>query len=277
MNIKKAMEEMSEEIAKLTGVSAITMSGSRANGPNHLSTDMDIAIYYDKTKGFNVEDVNNLVSSLDDNQSAECTSLNEWGALMNGGASLTIHGVCIAIIFRDIHKVVDGITANLQGEKNKDRNARPPYVYLDVLYLGELAICEILYDPYQYIYQLKQKITHYPEQLHQALIEYYTFEASYSFMIISHRIDTDDDCFVASHVLRTIRCMNQLLFTINRACCIHKYNAVQSIDVYSTRPDNYGEKVNDILQSLVTTRKSRAKGMQALHDLLSSTEELAAV
>ena len=92
--------EAAEALFGLNGAIAVTLTGSRALGDARPDSDWDLAIYYR--------------SSADAIDPAEVRSLGysgyvsepgEWGPVMNGGAWLTVGGLAIDVIYRDLDLV----------------------------------------------------------------------------------------------------------------------------------------------------------------------------
>lgn len=66
MVAQNIINEISNELKDVPGIVGVVLGGSRARGTNHATSDIDIGIYYDESKGFNVNEVGKIATKLDD-------------------------------------------------------------------------------------------------------------------------------------------------------------------------------------------------------------------
>jgi len=89
--VDNIIQNIKEELEGLPGVVRIVLGGSRASGTHSPDSDIDIGIYYDKSKGFNTNDIEKAAFTLNDDKKEHLiTSLGEWGEWINGGGWLVI-------------------------------------------------------------------------------------------------------------------------------------------------------------------------------------------
>jgi predicted nucleotidyltransferase len=93
-HLPPAIEECVELLARMPGVIAVVLGGSRATGTERPDSDWDLGVYY---RG-----------ALDTSRLAARTTVyppGAWGRLMNGGAWLTCDGAKVDVLLRDLDVV----------------------------------------------------------------------------------------------------------------------------------------------------------------------------
>ncbi|WP_079710085.1 nucleotidyltransferase domain-containing protein [Paraliobacillus ryukyuensis] len=275
MNVQNILNKVSEELAEVTGIVGVVLGGSRARGTNHATSDIDIGIYYDDSAGFDVNEVSRIATKMDDEHRENLvTSIGEWGAWINGGGWIIVQGYHVDLIFRDVNRVEQVIDECLLGTVSTHYHTGHPHAYLNVMYMGELSICKILYDKSNRITKLKSKTIGYPKPLKDAIIGYFMFEASFSLMFAKDNVDKDDISYVTGHCYRTISCLNQVLFAMNEEYCINEKKAVRMIDGFDTKPQDYKKRIDKIITLLSPSVDSTRRGLEILEELISETEVL---
>jgi len=162
----------------------------------------------------------------------------------------------------------------LLGNVSTHYHTGHPHAFLNVMYMGEISICKIITDPMKKLAELKAKTKPYPKALKDAIIGYFSFEASFSLMFSQDNIDKDDVSYVAGHCFRTISCLNQVLFALNEEYHINEKKAVRMIDDFSIKPQDYRKRI-DKINTLISTDTERTKeAVNILQELVSETEEI---
>ncbi|WP_071392760.1 nucleotidyltransferase domain-containing protein [Bacillus tuaregi] len=274
MAVENILNEIIKELNGVPGIVGVVLGGSRARGTNHPDSDIDIGIYYDESAGFNVNDVSKAATKLDDEHRENVvTSLGEWGAWINGGGWIIVQGYHVDLIFRDINRVERVIDESLLGNVSAHYHTGHPHAYLNVMYMGEVAICKILDDKTNRIAELKAKTMPYPKPLKDAIIGYFMFEASFSLMFAKDNIDKDDISYVTGHCYRSISCLNQVLFAMNEEYCINEKKAVRMIDGFDTKPQDYKKRIDKIFTLLSLSIDRTRQGLEILEELISETRD----
>ncbi|ALX49693.1 nucleotidyltransferase domain-containing protein [Lentibacillus amyloliquefaciens] len=275
MTVDDTIQDVKEELDGLPGVVGIVLGGSRARGTHSTDSDIDIGIYYDESKGFNTNDVEKSASNLNDVKKDHLiTSLGEWGEWINGGGWLVVHGYHVDLIFRDIKRVSKVIDDCLSGAISIHYQTGHPHGYLNAMYMGELAVCNILSDPEGKLSELKKKTEPYPEKFKEAMIQYFSFEASFSLMFMEANANKDDISYVMGHCFRSISCLNQVLFAKNDVYCINEKKAVAMIQDFPIKPMNYKKRVDDIVSLLSADTANTRNAVKELQELITETEAL---
>jgi len=276
MTVQKLIEQISRELQGVSGVAGVVLGGSRARGTHHETSDVDIGIYYDESAGFDLEGISKIAAKWDDEHRENLIfAPGQWGPWVNGGGWLVVQGYHVDFIFRDIHRVAGVIDECLHGKVTSHYQAGHPHAYLNVMYMGEIAVCQILSDPTGRIAALKAKTSPYPEAVKDAITGYFRFEASFSLLLAEKTVDKDDISYVAGHIFRSISSMNQVLFALNETYCIHEKKAVRMIEGFRVKPRHYKQRIDTIIALLGTDQKSSAIAVEMLRELVAETEELA--
>ncbi|GGD52123.1 nucleotidyltransferase domain-containing protein [Paenibacillus nasutitermitis] len=275
MTVQQVINQISNELSGVKGIVGVVLGGSRARGTNHATSDIDIGIYYDETAGFDGSEVSKIATKLDDEHRENIiTSLGEWGPWVNGGGWLIVQGYHVDFLFRDVKRVSQVMDDCLMGKVSPHYQTGHPHAYINVMYSGEISICEILFDPTNQIAQLKAKTMPYPKPLKDAMIGYFMFESSFSLMFAEKNVDKDDISYVAGHVFRSISCLNHVIFTLNGEYCINEKKAVRMIEGFNAKPNDYKKKIDQII-TLISSNQDRTKeGIGVLQELISETERL---
>lgn len=88
------MEQLVGQLARIPGVVAVTLGGSRATGSHAEGSDWDLGLYY---RGpLDVAAIRSL------GYPGTVVEPGEWGRLVNGGAWLTVDGARVDVLYRDI-------------------------------------------------------------------------------------------------------------------------------------------------------------------------------
>ncbi|WP_277679605.1 nucleotidyltransferase domain-containing protein [Gracilibacillus dipsosauri] len=275
MIVQNIMNEISKELKDVPGIVGVVLGGSRARGTNHETSDIDIGIYYDTSAGVDVVEVGKKATKLDDDHRENIiTSLGEWGDWINGGGWIVVQGYHVDLIFRDIKRVSQVIDDCLEGKVSTHYHTGHPHAYLNVMYMGEISICKILFERTNQISNLKAKTKPYPKALKDALIGYFMFEASFSLMFAKDTVDKDDISYVMGQCFRTISCLNQVLFALNEEYCINEKKAVRMIDNFSIKPKSYKQSIDKIVPLISSDPDRTREGIEMLQQLISETEML---
>jgi len=123
-------------LAELPGVAAVVLGGSRADGTERPGSDWDLGLYY--RAGFDPAAVGRL------GHPGHVSALGEWGPIVDGGAWLTVAGVAVDVLFRDLDRVGRWVADAREGRfeilsQNGYLAGAPTY-----LPVGELALCRPL-------------------------------------------------------------------------------------------------------------------------------------
>jgi hypothetical protein len=138
--LPKAVAELAEDLSGLPGMVAVVLGGSRASGVSGPDSDWDLGVYYRKSmRVLDPGDVRRL------GHVGHVSELGEWGPIVNGGAWLTVAGVRVDVLFRELDVIEGWLEESTEGRfevltQNGYIVGAPTY-----LPVGELALCDVLY------------------------------------------------------------------------------------------------------------------------------------
>ncbi|MEW9032999.1 MAG: nucleotidyltransferase domain-containing protein [Planifilum fimeticola] len=263
--VQKILDDVTRKLEGLPGVVGVVLGGSRAKGTHRPDSDIDIGIYYDESKGFEVRSVGEIATELDDEHRTDLiTSLGAWGPWVNGGGWLVIGGYHVDFLFRDVRRVAQVIDDCAKGIVTADYQTGHPHAYLNLMYMGEVDLCRVLADPERRIAELKAKTRPYPKALQEAVIGRFLFEASFSLMFAEANRSNDDLAYVSGCCFRAVACLNHVLFANNEEYCINEKKA-----------EHYKERVDQVFTKLSSKDgRGTEEAVATLRQLISETEEL---
>lgn len=130
------MEHLAPILARIPGVVAVALGGSRAAGRAQAGSDWDFGLYYRGTID------TDAIRAL--GYSGTVVEPGDWGRLVNGGAWLTVDGVRVDLLYRDIDAVERWWAEAREGRYVRDHvegylAGMPSYVLV-----GELSLNRVL-------------------------------------------------------------------------------------------------------------------------------------
>lgn len=250
-SIDHVVHRITQILRTIPSIDAIVLGGSHARGSATPMSDIDIGIYYGAHTPLDLDAINASAQHLDDTHRHHLvTAPGGWGPWVNAGGWLIIDGCHVDFILRDTHRVQQVIADCENGRISAHYQPGHPHAYINAMYMGELAICRILWDANGAIQALKDRAMQYPIALRSALLDYFGFEAEFSMTLAEKYASTDDTYYVAAHIIRVISALNQVLCAYNAQYCINEKRAVAMIDTFASHPPHYQHQVNDILTAV---------------------------
>jgi len=214
-------------LAKVPGVAAIVLGGSRARGTATENSDYDLGLYYSTAvpldTGRLLEAVRRFV---DDPNAAEVTDVGEWGPRIVGGGWLSVGGQKVDLLYRNVEAVAEGIEACGAGRITMDYQPGHPHGFCSAIWTGEVALCDPLHDPSRTIAGLKAKTSPYPEPLREALLKRFQWDVEFSIEIAELAASRNEQTYIAGCAFRALACIGQILFAINRRYLINEKAAL---------------------------------------------------
>jgi hypothetical protein len=264
--IKEILDKVVCELTDVPGIQAIVLGGSRARGTHSHESDIDIGIYYDEDS-LDLVALNKAAKLMDDeHRDGLVVSPGEWGKWVNGGGWLVIDGYHVDLILRDAKRVENVISECQEGNVSAHYQTGHPHAYMNVMYMGELAVCKVLWDKQGNISALKRIVEKYPPKLKQAIIGFFGLEAEFSLMFAEKYVGKDDAYYVTAHIVRSVSALNQVLFAVNEEFCLNEKKAVGMIDNFTIHPPGYKDKVNSIFAAAGTDEANACVRLRQLID-----------
>lgn len=130
------MERIAERLARVPGVVAVGLGGSRASGRARPDSDWDFGLYY---RGSIDTDA---VRAL--GYPGTVVEPGDWGRLVNGGAWLTVDGVRVDLLYRNLDEVEHWWAEAREGRYVRDHVEGYVAGMASYVLVGELALNRVL-------------------------------------------------------------------------------------------------------------------------------------
>lgn len=262
--MEELIKKIVESVSLCPGICGVVLGGSRATDSHSNTSDIDIGIYYEKDS-LDLKRLNEIAKRLDDKhrESLVCEE-GGWGHWVNCGGWLEVEGYAVDLILRDLKRVEDVIKKTNRGEFSNHYQTGHPHAYIDVMYRGELASCQLLYGN-EKLKALKAEAEQYPQLLKETMLQFFMFEANFSCMLSEKYGLNQDIYYLSGHIFRAVSCLNQVLFALNEKYCLNEKKAVLRIDGFKFKPKNYQKRVTEIFKNY---------DLELLKKLMIEVEEL---
>jgi predicted nucleotidyltransferase len=276
MDVELLIRKIVDEVKGVEGVSAIVLGGSRARGTNTPSSDIDLGIYYHPSHPLNLNELSGVATSLDDAHRAELmTQIGGWGPWINGGGWLIIQSRPVDFLYRNLEKVSTIIDDCLHEKVEIFYQPGHPLGFVSSIYLAEVAICQPLWDPEGTILELKKKADPYPDTLQKALIQRFAWEINFSLGVARKSIERSDVAYAAGCCFRSVMCMLQVLFAVNKQYWLNEKGAVALAATFAVKPPRLQTRIDESFQLLDANPQSIRKAIASLDELSRDIDLLA--
>ncbi len=275
MSVESLIQAIVGEIKTISGVKAIVLGGSRARGTHHSFSDIDLGIYYDSCSPLNLTELAKVATKLDDEHRTDLiTAIGGWGPWINGGGWLQIGSFPVDFLYRDLDKVSDVIDSCLDGIVEIFYQPGHPNGFVSSIYLGEIAVCQPLWDPEGRIAELKSRVSPYPTALQKAVIQKFAWEIDFSIGIAQKSIAKADTTYAAGCCFRSVMCMLQVLFALNKVHWLNEKGAVAIANNFEMKPADFQSRVGDVFSTLSATPESISLSVDILKELNADIDVL---
>lgn len=275
MDVQSIISKIIDCLKQIDGVQALVLGGSRARGTENPNSDIDIGIYYNLNNGLDISQLDRIASTLDDDNRVNLiTEIGGWGPWINGGGWLKVHQQPVDFIYRDLNIVSKVIDKCLKGDITIDYQPGHPHGFINSIYLAEIALCRILWDPTGLVGEMKSRTSPYSHVLQKAVIQKFLWEANFSLENGKKGIYKNDLSYFAGCCFRSVSCLNQVLFALNETYWMNEKGAAAIVDTFSMHPSNYSHRINKILTLVTEEQAALEKALSLLHDLIHETDNL---
>ena len=240
---------MARRLATIDGVVAVVLGGSRARGDADAQSDVDLAIYYDPARRPDPGELRSLAREVDDCHPDDVvTDFGGWGPWINGGAWLTVGGVRVDWLYRDLARVAEVI--------------------------AECEAGRALVDPRDAFAALQARTRPYPSRLRDALVRQHLWDAGFALENAVQPAARGDTVFVAGCLHRCAACLLQVVFAVNRCYMLHEKRALQIAATLDHVPEGFAATLTDVLAAPGATASALERQIQRLDALVTSTRAL---
>jgi len=234
-------------LSGISGLEAIVLGGSQARGSQDSDSDIDIGLYYHQ-ETVDWSQVEKQAQELDQEHRENLLAKpGEWGEWVNGGCWLMIENKHVDLILRDIERVKKAIQEGQEGIITPHYQVGHPHAYLNIMYMGELAVSKLLWYRDENIYRLKTFAEEYPQKLKEKIISQFFFEAMFSQELAEKNAARDDIYYVVAHLIRSVSALNQVLFALNEQYFLTDKGAIDQLNSFRLIPAGYVKIITRIL------------------------------
>ncbi|HUA34544.1 MAG TPA: nucleotidyltransferase domain-containing protein [Candidatus Binataceae bacterium] len=246
--IEEILDRVVGRVGTIDGVAAIALGGSRARGTADRHSDVDLGIYYDGERPFSIGALDRAARDLDDRHiSGLVTDFGAWGPGVNGGGWLTLDGVHVDFLYRDLGAVARAIDECLEGRVHSIYQLGHPLGFQNQIYAGETQVCQPLYDPLGALVELKAKVADYPEPLRATIVAKHLFDAEFELSIAGKPAARCDTMYVAGCLFRAAGFMVRVLYALNRTFFINEKGAMAESRGFALVPHGFHDSVDEVL------------------------------
>ena len=262
-------------VAKIDGVAAIVLGGSRARGNADERSDIDLGIYYDAGKPFSTAALGAAARELDDRHlDGLVTSFGEWGPGVNGGGWLEIQAHRVDFIYREIGAVRAAIEDCIAGRPRSVYQLGHPLGFHMQIYAGEVHACRPLFDPAGRLAELKSLVREYPEKFRAAAVAKHLFDAEFEISIAAKPAARADVMYVAGCMFRAAGFMTLVLYALNRRFFLNEKGAFAESQRFAIKPARFHETTASVLARIGSTPAELLASIDSFQSLVAQLNEL---
>lgn len=259
----------------MNGVVAVALGGSRARGLADEHSDIDIALYYRDATRPPLDQLEALARELDDSHSEGLvTPYGDWGPWINGGAWLQVGGRRVDWLYREIGMVRAVVEQCRGGVVTCDYQPGHPHGFHNHMYMAEVHANLPLEDPEGALRGLKALTEPYPEPMRRAIIDRYLWEAAFALETTRTAASRGDAFHVAGSVFRTVACLIQVLYAVNRRYFVNEKGAVAAIESFPMRPPSFSRTVVRLFDERVNMTRDLSPRLAVARGLLEEVREI---
>lgn len=264
--------EVVERLKPIAGIAALTLGGSRARGTATATSDIDIGIYYAESHPLDLQRLQQVATELDDQHRDDLmTEIGDWGLWINGGGWLTIQGIAVDLLYRDLEQVAGCIAACCAGQITIAYQVGHPHGFCNSVYMAEVAVGRSLWDPEGRLQALQEQTRSYPPLLQQATIQKFLWEAEFCLRIGRKSISRRDVTYAAGCCFRGVMCLMQTLFALNEQYWMNEKGAVALASTFPRCPAQLQGRIEKIFADLAAEETAIATAINHLQDLVQET------
>ncbi|UGX91633.1 nucleotidyltransferase domain-containing protein [Bradyrhizobium barranii subsp. barranii] len=241
------LTHLTSAFAKVPGIAAIVLGGSRARGSAHPSSDYDIGLYFSAASPINTDRLLAAAKEIADDPAATAvTPVGEWGPWIVGGAWFSVEGRKVDLLYRSADAVEAVMESCRAGVVTMDYQPGHPHGFCSAIWIGEIAYCQPLHDPPALINRLKSIALPYPRPLRTALIRRFQWEILFGIENAELAAARGEQTHVAGCLYRSLACVAQVLFALNECYLINEKGALQESSRLPLTIPHLAEQTNEV-------------------------------
>lgn len=260
---------MAAAIAGVPGVVGVLLGGSRARGAHRPDSDWDLGIYY--RGAVDTAGLAALAAELT-GEPVAVAGPGGWGPWVNGGAWLTVDGMAVDWILRDLDRVRTVWAECRQGRYEVGIQPGHPLGFWSPCYPGEVALGRPLADPGDELAALRAEVGRYPEKLRTALVEA-AWEADFSVVGAAKSARSGDTLHVSLCLSRAFGVLAQSLHAHARTWCLNEKGALAAAAGLPGAPPGWAARAAALLGGCGSTAAELSRTVASASVLVREVRE----
>jgi predicted nucleotidyltransferase len=264
-------------VARVRGVRAIVLGGSRARGTADRHSDIDLGIYYDSRRPFRIPELERAARELDDDHRRDLlTPFGAWGPGVDGGGWLVIARHHVDFLYRDLNLVRRAIEDCRAGHPGSIYQLGHPLGFHNQIHAGEISVCRPLYDPAGVVRELKRRVAKYPARLRPAIVTKHMFDAAFELAIADKPAQRGDTMYVAGCLFRAAGFMTLVLYALNRRWWLNEKGALAETRSFPIALPRYEATIASVLGEVGREPRAMARSIARMKSLWGRLRKCAA-
>lgn len=276
-DIEDLLNKVTARVARIRGVAAIALGGSRARGTADRRSDIDLGVYYDSRRPFRISDLASAARDLDDRKDPGLvTRFGEWGPGVNGGGWLQVDGTHVDFLYRDLAAVRRAIDDCRAGRISSLHQLGHPMGFHVQTYPGEMNCCVPLHDPRAILKRLKRRVAVYPAAMRVAMVTRHFFAATFHLAIAVKPAERCDVAYVAGSLFHAAGFMTLVVYALNRQWLINEKGALAASRKFPICPRGFHSTIETVMARPGATPRALARSIATMKDLALALRATAA-
>jgi hypothetical protein len=261
------LSELAARLARVPGVAAVTLGGSRARSAHTDASDFDVGVYY--RPPLDTAALGQLACDVA-GPTAVVTEPGAWGPWVDGGAWLRINGVAVDWIYRDIDRVQQCWVRAERGVFDFHAQTGHPFGVPDFAYPGEVALGVVLADNTGQLSALHSQTQSYPPALAEALLSRLS-EADFLVGVLRKSLRRADPVWVAGCLFRVVLLCTHALHGRAGRWLVNEKGALASAAALPLAPQNFAARATRLLGHVGEAQSELTETIDAAAALIDAT------
>lgn len=239
--------DIARSLTGVAGLVGVSLGGSRAREAHRPDSDYDLGLYY--RPPLDTAALRLIAAGLTGGP-AEVTEPGAWGPWVDGGAWLTVDGVHVDWIYRDmdrVHRIWEDCAA---GRFEVGAQAGHPLGVYSPAYIGEVALGRVLADPAGELAALQRRVASYPPRLRESLVANARWEVPFTLSLARKGVARGDSFYVSGCLFRVVGMLVQALHARAGCWLLNEKDAVRAAGRLPGAPAGFSVRAHTLFAAL---------------------------